>query len=302
MISEVGGFPMNPTANTHQLDLESQRIFKAGSKSFSFAASLFDQRLRRSASLLYHWCRHCDDEIDRQQTVEAGLVRLQVLTEQSSHSVALHQVNEGCFAAFQTVTRESGIPDRLPQDFLEGMRWDIESKTYESLPELLEYCYRVAGTVGQMMCHVMGVTSQEALSHASDLGKAMQLTNIARDVFEDASLGRVYLPQAWLREAGINQDGICDDKNRQALVALVNRLLREAWSFYRSGERGTSMLPYRAACAVAAASSIYEAIGNELQKRGATAWDERVVISKGMKIIFALLAVTRITWRRLVWR
>ena len=105
--------------------------------------------------------------------------------------------------ALQYIVRRYGIPAHYASELIEGMAMDVRGIRYANLRELLLYCYRVAGTVGLMMSHVMGLRDESALKHAADLGIAMQLTNIARDVTEDASMGRIYLPLDWLDEANI---------------------------------------------------------------------------------------------------
>ena len=104
-----------------------------------------------------------------------------------------------------------GDPAALPEALLEGLAWDAEGRSYETLDDLFDYAARVAGTVGVMMTLIMGVRSPEALARACDLGVAMQLTNIARDVGEDARMGRIYLPRQWLREAGVDAEAFLAD-------------------------------------------------------------------------------------------
>jgi len=187
------------------------------------------------------------------------------------------------FIAFQFVARRYGIPEHYPVELLEGMAMDVRGQRYRSLDDLLLYCYRVAGTVGLMMAHVMGVSDVKALKHAADLGIAMQLTNIARDVMEDAAMGRIYVPLSWLEEAGIAVEEIAAPAQREKLFPLVRRLLLEAGSFYRSGKQGLRYLDFRSACAIAAAALIYAEIGRRILKTGPGALESRSVVSKPKK-------------------
>jgi phytoene synthase len=155
----------------------------------------------------------------------------------------------------------------------------------------LLYCYRVAGTVGLMMAHVMGLRDEGALKHAADLGIAMQLTNIARDIVEDASMGRIYLPSAWLSETRIAPEAIAAPENREKLAILTLRLLREAERYYRSGDEGLWHLSFRSACAVAAARNVYSEIGALLLKKGAHAWDERTYVTGARKLRVVLRGI-----------
>jgi phytoene synthase len=152
----------------------------------------------------------------------------------------------------------------------------------------------VAGTVGLMMSHVMGLRDESALRHAADLGIAMQLTNIARDITEDAAMGRIYLPLSWLDEAKIEHDEIGAPENRDKLAMLTLRLLNEADRYYRSGDAGLWFLSFRSACAVSAARQVYSEIGSLLIKRRARAWDQRTYVTGARKIWVVLRGVLRL--------
>jgi phytoene synthase len=168
---------------------------------------------------------------------------------------------------------------------------DVRATHYANFTDLLLYCYRVAGTVGLMMAHVMGLRDEAALKHAADLGIGMQLTNIARDIIEDAAMGRVYLPAEWLNEAKIAPEEITAPHNREKLATLTARLLREAERYYRSGDAGLWHLSFRSACAVAAARNVYSEIGALLLKKGSRAWDERTYVTGARKIWVVLRGV-----------
>jgi len=150
----------------------------------------------------------------------------------------------------------------------------------------------VAGVVGLMMSHVMGVSEQVALKHAADMGKAMQLTNISRDIIEDFNMGRVYLPLQWLKEVEVNPEEVGEVKHRQAIAYLVRRLLKQAQDYYNSGNRGLKYLSFRSALAVGVASCVYSAIGNKVLRRGERAWDSRTIVSPAEKVICALKGLT----------
>ena len=186
--------------------------------------------------------------------------------------------------ALQYIVHRYGIPAHYAIELIEGMAMDVRGIRYANLRELLLYCYRVAGTVGLMMSHVMGLREESALKHAADLGIAMQLTNIARDVTEDASMGRIYLPLDWLNEVNIAPDEIAAPANREKLAVITLRLLREAERYYRSGDAGLWHLSFRSACAVSAARHVYSEIGALLVKRGARAWDQRTYVTGARKL------------------
>jgi phytoene synthase len=264
-----------------------REIITKGSKSFSLAARLFDPQTRDAAIFLYGWCRHCDDQVD-----EAGKSgdrdelerRLKALREKTARAFSLESQREPVFVALQYIVHRYDIPVHYALELIEGMAMDVRGTRYATLRELLLYCYRVAGTVGLMMSHVMGLRDESALKHAADLGIAMQLTNIARDITEDAAIGRIYVPLSWLDEAKIMHDEISAPANRQKLAMITRRLLGEAERYYRSGDRGLWYLSFRSACAVSAARRVYSEIGSLLLQRGARAWDERTYATGGRKL------------------
>jgi len=273
---------------------ECRDIITQGSKSFSLAAKLFDPQIRDAAVFLYGWCRYCDDQVD-----EAGAAgdraalesRLTALKEKTASAFSSEAQHEPVFIALQHIVHRYGIPEHYALELIEGMAMDVRGIRYATLRELLLYCYRVAGTVGLMMSHVMGLREESALRNAADLGIAMQLTNIARDITEDAAMGRIYLPLTWLDEAKIPYDQISAPENRNKLAVLTVRLLGEAGRYYRSGDAGLWHLSLRSACAVSAARHVYAEIGALLVKRGARAWDQRTYVTGPRKIWVVLRGV-----------
>jgi 15-cis-phytoene synthase len=283
-----------PAAVTAALH-ECRGMIARGSKSFSLAAKLFPTDIRDAACFLYGWCRYCDDQID-----EAGKCagaedlerRLTSLRDKTAAAFSSDVQEEPVFIALQYVAHLYGIPSHYALELIEGMAMDVRCTRYVTLGDLLLYCYRVAGTVGLMMSHIMGLRDERALKHAADLGIAMQLTNIARDITADAAMGRIYLPLQWLREANIAPDDIAAAGQRDKLALLTARLLRKAERYYRSGDEGLWDLSFRSACAVAAARGVYSEIGNLLLRRGPRAWDQRGYVTGARKDWVVLRAIT----------
>jgi len=286
-----------PEAMTPQIRAaldECRWMIQKGSKSFSLAARLFDPATRDAAFFLYGWCRYCDDQVDQVgASVDRGELdaRLKALKDNTAAAFSSTPQQEPVFIALQYIVHRYGIPSHYALELIEGMAMDVRATQYASLKELLLYCYRVAGTVGLMMAHVMGLRDEAALKHAADLGIAMQLTNIARDIIEDASMGRIYLPAAWLAEAKIAPEEIAAPENREKLAVLTLRLLRESERYYRSGDAGLWYLSFRSACAVAAARNVYAEIGALLLQKGARAWDERTYVTGARKIRVVLRGI-----------
>jgi 15-cis-phytoene synthase len=266
---------------------ECRGMITKGSKSFSLAARLFDSETRDAAFFLYGWCRYCDDQVDQagmEESREQLEQRLRTLAEATRSAFSGAAQEQAVFIAMQYIVRRYSIPAHYALELIEGMAMDARATRYQTFNDLLLYCYRVAGTVGLMMSHVMGLRDEQALKHAADLGMAMQLTNIARDITEDAEMGRIYLPIQWIEEAGMVPEEIAAPKNRQKLALVTRRLLREAERYYVSGDAGLWHLSFRSACAVAAARHVYAAIGSLLLLKGSSAWDQRTYVTGPQKI------------------
>lgn len=263
-----------------------------GSKSFATAAKLFDAPTRRSTLMLYAWCRHCDDVIDGQtlgeggtqhvvEDAEARMLHLQIETRRAYSGA---HMDEPAFKAFQEVALIHQLPPQLAFDHLEGFAMDAREARYVTFEDTLRYCYHVAGVVGLMMARVMGVRDEAVLDRACDLGLAFQLTNIARDIVEDAQNGRCYLPQSWLDEAGLTGQNLADPQHRALLAPLAARLVSEAEPYYHSARSGLPGLPLRSAWAIATARGVYREIGVKVQHAGEHAWDTRQRTSSGEKL------------------
>ena len=284
---------MKEIASTDDIVRLSSAIIQAGSKSFAAAAKIFNPETRASAYLLYAWCRHCDDVIDGQQLgYDQGNTpnhdptkELIKLRKQTNDALTGLLTDDPIFSALQKVISKNNIPKAYPLALLDGFEMDVHRRSYQTIDDTLNYCYHVAGVVGVMMSIIMGAKDDATLDRACDLGLAFQLTNIARDVIEDAQNGRVYLPTAWLRSAGLNADPnlLLQESHREQLVIVVDRLLKEAEKYYDSSLSGLPKLGFRSAWAIATARIVYRKIGVELIKNGPKAWDTRVSTTKYQK-------------------
>jgi len=253
------------------------RIMRHHAKSFTWGARLLPRRYRADAAAIYAWCRRCDDAVDDAPdaaTAARAVARLRSELDRiySPEGVA----DDPVLAGFCDVVRRRRLPRVHADELLDGMAMDVGRVRYQTFAELLVYCHRVAGVVGLMMARVMGVTDDRALSRAADLGMAMQLTNICRDVAEDARLDRVYLPAEML---GAGE------------AAAVAELLRRAEGYYRSGDAGLGALPARCAAAIRAARLIYADIGRVIAAGGFDVHAGRARVSGPRKLWLALRAL-----------
>jgi len=272
---------------------EAARTIARGSKSFALAARLFDPPTRARALLLYAWCRHCDDVVD-EQTLGMGFLarrdspadRAARLREDTARALDGRPPDVLAFRALARVVDETGMPPALPFAHLDGFDMDAADTRYRTIEDTLRYSYHVAGVVGVMMAHAMGVAPDDraTLERACDLGIAFQLANIARDVIEDAARGRCYLPDEWLADADIPPGNLAQPDHRAALAGVAARLVDEAARYEASARHGAAALPFRSAWAVLAAAGIYGAIGAKVKAAGARAWDRRIGTSRGEKL------------------
>jgi phytoene synthase len=203
-----------------------RELLRNGSRTFHMASMVLPWRIRAPASAIYAFCRVADDAID---LCEGGRRRVQALERLEMRLDRIYAgkpLNTPIDRAVARTVQVFEMPRALPAALIEGLRWDAEERRYDDLSGVHDYAARVAGSVGAMMAVLMGVRDPSALARAADLGVGMQLSNIARDVGEDARAGRIYLPLSWLREAGIDPEAfLANPRFTPELGEVVQRLL-----------------------------------------------------------------------------
>ena len=253
-----------------------------GSKSFAAAARILPRRVRAPATALYAFCRVADDAVDTEADPKASVKRLRARLDAIYANAPFDHPADRAFAA---VVAEYEMPKELPAALIDGFEWDAEGRRYDTLDALHAYCARVAGTVGAMMALLMGVRDPDRLARACDLGVAMQLTNIARDVGEDARNGRIYLPLDWLREAGVTpQDWEAAPNYSPAVRGVVHRMLENADALYARSEAGIAALPADCRASIRAAGRIYAEIGRLVRSTGFDPVLTRAIVPKRRKM------------------
>lgn len=253
---------------------------RTGSRSFHAASLLLPDWVRAPAVALYAFCRAADDAVDLGP--EDGL---DAMRERLACAYAGRPRPFQVDRAFADVVAEFAIPRALPEALFEGFAWDAQGRRYDELADLHAYAARVAGAVGAMMAVLMGVRDPAAVARACALGIAMQLTNIARDVGEDARAGRLYLPRRWLVEAGIDPEAwLARPVHDPALSAVVQRLLREADALYAGSLGGIARLPASCRPAIHTARLLYAEIGREVERRGLDSVHGRATVPAHRKL------------------
>ena len=276
--------------------LTPQQSLAANGRSFHWASRFLGARMGDHATRLYAFCRLLDDMADGD--IDDGPARLSAIREDM---IAGRTGSDPALAAFQPFMKQMNFSAEVLVALIDGLLQDqADEVCLADEAELLRYAYRVAGTVGLLMCDVLDCHDQAAKAHAIDLGIAMQLTNIARDVLEDAQMGRRYVPGIWVENLSADQI-VLASKNPDSAEALamrnaVEKILALAERFYESGARGFRFLPWRAHLAIAVAARVYRQIGVQLAATG-YAWHRgRQVTSASTKLrcslpaLFSLLA------------
>lgn len=260
-----------------------ERVMKTHGRTFALASRLLPPERRRATFVLYAWYRRADDAVDEAPPEARPGAALRVRDEVDEVYGAA-ELSDPLLLALREVVRVHRVPRLYFDEFVAGLVTDSGPVALRTHGELMRYCYRVAGTVGAVMAHVLGASSPEALRHAAHLGMAMQLTNICRDVAADFLGGRVYLPEALtggLPRAG----GVVPAWARPVVARSVATLLDEAESLYRSGDRGLAALGWRTALAIRAARLMYAEIGAEIRRRGYDVSSGRVVVPAWRKLM-----------------
>jgi phytoene synthase len=266
-------------------------MIQGGSKSFFMASHLLPKRVREAAYAIYAFCRLSDDAVD----VEGGQIEAvdrlrQRLDLIYAGAPSPNPVDRSLAAA----AAEFALPRVLMDALLEGLEWDVTGCAYDTIEDLHAYCARVAGSVGGMIATLMGARSAGLAARACDLGVAMQLTNIARDVGDDARAGRLYLPRAWMVEAGIDPDVWLNAPEFGPQVgAVIQRVLRHADELYRRSDSGIAGLEPAFKPSIFAARHLYAEIGHQLERDGLDSISRRTTVSGARKVQLVAHAVVR---------
>ncbi|HEY8563063.1 MAG TPA: phytoene/squalene synthase family protein [Pyrinomonadaceae bacterium] len=279
-----------------------ESVTKLHAKSFYFAAKFLPRGKQRAVYPIYAFCRHVDDEIDE---LGAGSEADAVEAVQKWRS-KLKEIYEGnggeteppardarqtaVLTAWRDLLKTYRIPPDLPLDLVQGVLMDATVKRYETFDELYVYCYRVASTVGLMSSEILGYSDRIALEYAEAMGIGMQLTNILRDVGEDAAMGRIYLPQEDLRAFGVTEEQISANEFDENFARLMKFQIERARAFYEKGEKGIAYLEKDSRFTVLLASRIYAKIITQIEKQNYNVFTRRAHTSKMQK----LLAIPRI--------
>ena len=294
MVSESNAYHVVAGAPDH-----AEAVLAQHSHTFRWAARLIPKRARHDLAVLYAFCRFVDDLVDEatlDSVMHQDVLGLRTDLRRGSSDV-------GPVQAFLVMAQRTGMPMTYAHELADGVVSDIGSVQVASLDDLLRYCYRVASTVGLMICHLLQVQAPEARAFAIDLGLAMQLTNIARDVVEDFHQDRIYLPAHMVAPVRLAPAILhADPEARHEVYQAILRLLEVASRYYRSADRGMRYLPWWARWGILTASRSYEGIGTVIRQRPATYWSTRAVTTTGYKCHATLGAAVTLCCNPLYWK
>lgn len=267
-----------------------EAALKKHGKTFYFAQRILSKQNGPAVARLYRFCRYIDDLADessdpQQTTIELQKIRSELAGGQSEQIIVQD---------FIKLAKEWPIELKNADDLIAGAILDLSVAQIQNEAELIRYCYRVAGTVGQMMCPLL-FARKVGIPFAIDLGIAMQLTNIARDILHDAKLGRRYIPAAWVNDLSADEISLLREEDLYLLQNSVQRLLTLADSYYASARHGFVHLPYRSRLCIAIAAQTYREIGVKLRKRSCNFWEDRVYTTLLEKTWLAFLEIIKTT-------
>ncbi len=266
-------------------------------RSFHWARHLLGRKHAARATRLYGFCRYLDDLADEAVSRESALAKLAAARRDIAEGSSADPVIRDGLALME----ECGIEKTLVLELITGATSDLDDVSVADEAEMLRYCYRVAGTVGLMMCHVLDVDDPAAFPHAIDLGIAMQLTNICRDVGDDAVMGRRYLPATFVGDIQPGELIAPAPCQRGVIQEGILHLLALAENYYRSGEAGLAYLPLKARTGILVAARIYRAIGEDLRSRGGDCWSRRAVVSPFAKALISTRALAVLPIKKSFW-
>ncbi len=264
-------------------DQDAAATMKLHGKSFWFASLFLPAQVASDAARLYAFCRRTDDLADIAVTQEKREVLAKV-----RHDLQHKISDDPSLADFLELAQQYDLPmdaaDWLIGTFLEDAEMPM---LIDKEKQLVRYCYGVAGTVGLMMSPILGADGPRAAAAAISLGVAMQMTNIARDVLEDALEGRRYLPGEWVRNV-LPQAMTASPESRREIASAVARLLDLADQYYAMAATGFPLIPSQSRRGIAIAASVYREIGIVLRKKNCAWWEGRVTVSSGRKLWVAV--------------
>jgi 15-cis-phytoene synthase len=262
-------------------------IVRGHATSFYLSSFFLRPEKRRAIWAVYAFCRTADDIADRDAPERERLDALDSW-ERRLRTASPDRLSDPIFAAFAAAAQRFAIPQQPALDLLRGARIDVTVRRYETYEELQNYCYLVASTVGMLVMPILGTTSPAAITYGIALGRAMQMTNILRDVGEDARMGRIYLPAEDLARFGCSEDAIHAGRLDAAFVALMEFQIARVRALYHEAKPGIALLAPDARYTIRLALDLYRAILDRIEANGYDVFTRRAYVPFPSKMLLAL--------------
>ena len=269
---------------------ESREITRREAKNFYYAFLTLPQERRRAIYVAYAFCRYCDDAVDIAESVDQKMATLESL-HASLNDAYTGRTSDPLFLALADVADRHDIPEEYFKQVIHGVESDLTKVRYQDFEELRSYCYQVASVVGLICLQIFGYKDDSAREHAIDLGLAMQLTNIARDIQEDLGLGRIYLPQDEIARFGYSEEALEAGIVNESFIDLMRFQAQRARGYFDSGFKLLPYLSPRSRACPAVMGQLYSKVLQRIEEAEFDVFQHRISLSKTEK-----LRVTAQTW------
>ena len=269
---------------------ESREITRREAKNFYYAFLTLPQERRRAIYVAYAFCRYCDDAVDTAESADQKMATLESL-HASLNDAYTGRTSDPLFLALADVADRHDIPEEYFKQVIHGVESDLTKVRYQDFEELRSYCYQVASVVGLICLQIFGYKDDSAREHAIDLGLAMQLTNIARDIQEDLGLGRIYLPQDEIARFGYSEEALEAGIVNESFIDLMRFQAQRARGYFDSGFKLLPYLSPRSRACPAVMGQLYSKVLQRIEEAEFDVFQHRISLSKTEK-----LRVTAQTW------
>jgi phytoene synthase len=269
-----------------------RKVAKDRAKNFYYAFRLLDQSQRDSMCAIYAFMRHCDDLSDDPASKDKSQIHQSVSLWRMDmdNSLKGRMADNLIWPAFCDTVKRYSIPHRFFHEMIDGIMSDIEPREIETYEELYRYCYQVASVVGMTIVHIFGFESVRALLLAEKCGVAFQLTNILRDVREDADMGRVYLPREDLRRFGVSAEQLRLGMENDRFRSLMKFEAGRAWACYEESEPLKDLIEKKSRRSLWALREVYRRLLQGIEKANYGVLNQRISVPKSTKMILTMRA------------
>ncbi len=268
--------------------MKNNLLMRKHGKTFYWASFFLDKSKMQAIYSIYSFCRKVDDMVDEAKNPDIAKKRLLIFMEAWKRGKSHPVIN-----LLSDIPKENWPNQKLVKNFLNGQISDIKFSSFKSEKSLIIYCYQVAGTVGLMVCDIFGVKDKKMRYFAIDLGIAMQLVNISRDIYEDSLRNRVYLPESLIGKYSAKEIANPNKETARKIDEARKKIIKLANIYFDSASRAIDHLPKGASLAVKLASALYQQIGYQLMKAQYVHNEKRCYVSNFSKLLITLGIITK---------